>query len=235
MPSRTYDVRTLTTISTPHRGSPIMDWFRDHIGVGVVASLADAANKASEVASGGTLREPYTTSTELENGKETIRRVYDDSPRYCKDGSLEKEDKSTDKATTATAQSQSDAPSSSSRTGFSLPFTLPSIPLPSLNPTALLDPLLSRVVQTLDTPAYSNLTTDYCVDHFNPNTPDAKSVNYYSYGAAVQTSSWSPLFWSWDIINQKEGPNDGLVSIKSAKWGKYVETVEADHWDFNGR
>ncbi|RIB21802.1 hypothetical protein C2G38_2175608 [Gigaspora rosea] len=30
-------------------------------------------------------------------------------------------------------------------------------------------------------------------------------------------------------------PNDGLVSVKSAQWGKYMGTVECDHWDLTNR
>ncbi|RUS25510.1 hypothetical protein BC938DRAFT_472046 [Jimgerdemannia flammicorona] len=222
MPSRSYSVRTLTTVSTPHRGSPVMDWFRDHVGVGVVASIADAANKAAEEAG---MREPQTSSMELERGKEAVRRVYDSEPRYHADGSRDA------KSGNGASHKQDNSRTSSS---FSLPFTLPSLPSLHLNPTTLLDPLLSRVVQTLDTPAYSNLTTDYCIGHFNPNTPDVSGVRYYSYGAATQIPIWSLLGFPWEVISEKEGPNDGLVSVRSARWGKYIETVDATHWDLNG-
>ncbi|KAJ1505575.1 hypothetical protein HMI54_005847 [Coelomomyces lativittatus] len=38
-----------------------------------------------------------------------------------------------------------------------------------------------------------------------------------------------------EIIRQKEGENDGLVSVKSAKWGIYLETLPTDHWGVNNR
>ncbi|RIB24915.1 hypothetical protein C2G38_2134084 [Gigaspora rosea] len=85
----------------------------------------------------------------------------------------------------------------------------------------ILHPITRALIQAFDTPAYStgNLTTDYCVNYFNnPNNP---SVAYYRYSYGASTN----------IIKEKEGPNDGLVSVKSAQCGKYMGTVECDHWD----
>jgi hypothetical protein len=36
------------------------------------------------------------------------------------------------------------------------------------------------------------------------------------------------------IIKGQEGPNDGLVSVESAKWGEYKGTLDADHYDVVG-
>lgn len=99
-----------------------------------------------------------------------------------------------------------------------------------------LDPLWNRLIPLLDTPAYANLTTTYLNEVFNPNTPDDPRVSYYSYGATVpQIPLWAPLGFPWEVIKAKEGANDGLVSLESARWGQYIETVEADHWDLNNR
>ncbi|RIB13484.1 hypothetical protein C2G38_2132357 [Gigaspora rosea] len=87
----------------------------------------------------------------------------------------------------------------------------------------ILHPLLEPLIQAFDTPAYSNPTTDYCVNYFNKSIPNNPSVAYYSYDAST------------NIIKEKEGPNDGLVSVKSAQWGKYMGTVECDHWDLTNR
>lgn len=110
----------------------------------------------------------------------------------------------------------------------------------SANPTtshaSFVSPLLNRLIPLLDTPAYSNLTTTYCNEVFNPNTPDDPRVSYFSYGGSVpQIPLWAPLGLPWEVIKAKEGDNDGLVSTRSARWGHYVETVEADHWDLNNR
>lgn len=194
---RPYRVRSLTTVSTPHRGSPFMDWCRDHIGVGVMSAVAEAANEAKQLERGGV--DPGTASCEMEDGKENVQTIYEK-----KKGS----------------------------SGFSLPF-VNNLSLASLAkiPTNLIDPVLSKVIQSLDTPAYSNLTTDYCINYFNPNTPDDPSVDYYSYGASKSIPIWSTLGFPWQVIKEKEGENDGLVSLTSAKWGRYVETVHADHWE----
>lgn len=102
--------------------------------------------------------------------------------------------------------------------------------LPGLKPTV--DKLL---VKWFDEPAYAHLTTDFCNDYFNPNTPDDPSVKYYSYGAAAQLPAWSSLLGvPWQMVNEKEGENDGFVSVESAKWGTYVKTIHADHWDLSG-
>lgn len=176
-----------------------MDWCRDHIGVGVMSAVAEAANEAKQLERGGV--DPGTASCEMENGKENIQTIYE-----------KKKD--------------------TSSSGFSLPF-VNSLSLAALAkiPTSLLDPVLSKVIQSLDTPAYSNLTTNYCTNYFNPNTPDDPSVEYYSYGASKEIPIWSTLGFPWQVIKEKEGENDGLVSLQSAKWGRYVETVHADHWE----
>ena len=41
-----------------------------------------------------------------------------------------------------------------------------------------------------------------------------------------------PLFGLfWPRIQEEEGPNDGLVSVESAKWGIFQGCVPADHID----
>jgi len=87
-----------------------------------------------------------------------------------------------------------------------------------------------RLFSVLDVPAYKNLTTEYLAS-FNPQTPNVEGVSYYSVGAAYPVSAWSPLRIPFEITSKAEGPNDGLVSIESAKWGKYLGTVHCDHWD----
>ncbi|KAF9572074.1 hypothetical protein EC968_010405 [Mortierella alpina] len=182
---KNYEVQSLTTLSTPHRGSPVMDWFRDNVGVGlmqgteeeVMRKLGKAAHK-SRGATQATLDSFWTL----------------------------------DSSTMA-------SPSASQR----------ATPDPST-----FSSWLSYLTSLLDTPAYANLTTTYCNEVFNPNTPDDPHVSYYSYGGSVpQIPIWAPLGFSYDIVKAREGDNDGLVSTKSARWGKYVETMEADHWDLN--
>ncbi|KAF9574782.1 hypothetical protein EC968_005568 [Mortierella alpina] len=80
--------------------------------------------------------------------------------------------------------------------------------------------------------AAENLTTYYLKNEFNPNTPDDPDVAYFSYGASFQPGFFSRFRFSWKVLMDREGPNDGLVSVKSAHWGKYIRTIpNADHMD----
>eukprot|EP00158_Paraphelidium_tribonemae_P009515 Partr_v1_DN28887_c0_g1_i1_m33224 putative Triacylglycerol lipase len=95
-------------------------------------------------------------------------------------------------------------------------------------------PFLSRLIRAVDAPAYSNLTSQYLTQTFNPSTPDDNNVQYYSYGAAVDNMHpLSVLYLPHMVVTQKEGINDGVVSVYSAKWGQYLGTVEADHLELN--
>jgi triacylglycerol lipase len=75
--------------------------------------------------------------------------------------------------------------------------------------------------------AFAQLTTRYMVDEFNPTTPDHPTVRYFSYGAMVKDKPplLSPFRHSHRVIEACEGPNDGLVSVESSKWGIYKGTL----------
>ncbi|KAF8934148.1 hypothetical protein BGZ47_010490 [Haplosporangium gracile] len=80
--------------------------------------------------------------------------------------------------------------------------------------------------------AAENLTTYYLNNEFNPNTPNQPGVSYFSYGASFEPGFFSRFRFPWQVIMDREGPNDGLVSVKSAQWGKYIRTISnADHMD----
>ncbi|KAF7723558.1 hypothetical protein EC973_001847 [Apophysomyces ossiformis] len=165
---RPYRVQSLTTICTPHRGSPVMDWFRDHVGVGI--------EKQKDISW-------QTTSMSMA--------------------------KSVNRSEASVANWNIDVNAKN---------------------------LLNTAIQWFDEPAYANLTTNYCNNYFNPNTPDDPSVAYYSYAASVTIPTWSSLLGlPWQLVKEKEGDNDGIVSVESAKWGQYVKTVQADHWDLTGK
>ncbi|KAI8824358.1 Alpha/Beta hydrolase protein [Fimicolochytrium jonesii] len=91
-------------------------------------------------------------------------------------------------------------------------------------------PLIRALASPIDSPAFANLTKDYCAA-FNEITPDDPSVHYASYAAVVsQMSPLAPLYFSHRIVSEREGVNDGLVSLASAKWGEFMGTVSCDHW-----
>ncbi|KAJ5496299.1 hypothetical protein N7463_008286 [Penicillium fimorum] len=71
----------------------------------------------------------------------------------------------------------------------------------------------------VETGAFSQLTRKYMTETFNPNTPDMDDVRYFSYGAAVEPSIWSAFRLSHRVLAEIEGPNDGLVSVSSSRWG----------------
>jgi triacylglycerol lipase len=84
----------------------------------------------------------------------------------------------------------------------------------------------------ISTGAFTQLTRKYMEDEFNPRTPDAPGVQYFSYGATVNPSIWSAFRQPHKIVERAEGPNDGLVSVASSKWGSYKGTlVDVSHLD----
>ncbi|CAP61725.1 uncharacterized protein PODANS_4_2940 [Podospora anserina S mat+] len=75
--------------------------------------------------------------------------------------------------------------------------------------------------------AFSQLTQKYMAEHFNPATPDDPNVQYFSYGAMVNGKPplLSMFRISHKLIEEREGPNDGLVSVESSQWGTYKGTL----------
>ncbi|PWN45325.1 alpha/beta-hydrolase [Ceraceosorus guamensis] len=69
---------------------------------------------------------------------------------------------------------------------------------------------------------------------FNEATPNVDGVKYFSYGAAFQPGMFSEWRVPFGIIYEQEGANDGLVSVKSSKWGEYAGTLGANHLELIG-
>jgi triacylglycerol lipase len=66
---------------------------------------------------------------------------------------------------------------------------------------------------------------------FNEQTPDAPGVRYFSYTAAVAPPRITPLLRrAWNLLTPLEGPNDGIVSVASARWGEELGTLAVDHF-----
>lgn len=82
-------------------------------------------------------------------------------------------------------------------------------------------PRIYRVLRALqiETGAFSQLTRRYMNEEFNPKTPNREGVAYFSYGATASPPLWSAFRLSHRIIEAEEGPNDGLVSVASSRWG----------------
>ncbi|KAG6899126.1 hypothetical protein C0993_000503 [Termitomyces sp. T159_Od127] len=100
-----------------------------------------------------------------------------------------------------------------------------------------------------DGKAFESLTIE-SMRQFNKDTPDVPGVRYFSWGAVYQPglidtwkcvlplssrSQLTPRRWPHSVILEREGPNDGLVSVESSKWGTYLGTLQGvNHLDLVG-
>jgi triacylglycerol lipase len=78
--------------------------------------------------------------------------------------------------------------------------------------------------------AFYDLTTTRCRE-FNEAVPDSPRVRYFSV-AGREERVRSPLSWhvlSMPIVTEKEGPNDGIVSVASATYGESIDVWDGDH------
>jgi triacylglycerol lipase len=55
---------------------------------------------------------------------------------------------------------------------------------------------------------------------FNEATPNVEGVSYFSYGARSWPGVFDKFRLPWSILKEREGDNDGLVSVESSKWGE---------------
>ncbi|KAG5953074.1 hypothetical protein E4U53_007043 [Claviceps sorghi] len=79
----------------------------------------------------------------------------------------------------------------------------------------------------LETGAFRELTTEHMTGTFNRDVLDDETVRYFSYGAALDAPPppLSPFRVPGRVIARREGPNDGLVSVRSSRWGVYRGTL----------
>ena len=82
---------------------------------------------------------------------------------------------------------------------------------------------------SMDTKAFLDLQSDECAT-FNERTPDVPTVKYFSVAEEQKRDlTVSALRMCHDIVTKAEGPNDGLVSSQSARWGEETIIWSADH------
>lgn len=61
---------------------------------------------------------------------------------------------------------------------------------------------------------------------FNEQTPDVPGVFYQSLGSVVRHPSDDPFFLiSSAIVSREEGENDGVVSVHSCPWGRFLGLI----------
>jgi len=77
--------------------------------------------------------------------------------------------------------------------------------------------------------AFYDLTTDNCL-RFNEEVKNAPGIRYLSIAGQRDLAALGP-FWrlSSRIVYDREGPNDGVVSISSASYGERCDVWDADH------
>jgi triacylglycerol lipase len=84
----------------------------------------------------------------------------------------------------------------------------------------------------IGTGAFSQLTQKYINEKFNPVVPNDPDVRYFSFGAAAHPHMFSVFRLTHDLMEIIEGPNDGLVSVASSRWGEYKGTLlDVTHLD----
>ena len=77
--------------------------------------------------------------------------------------------------------------------------------------------------------AFLDLTTAAC-KRFNETVPDAPGVRYLAVAGVCETQLMGPEWWlPHAIVNRAEGPNDGVVSVASARWGEHTDVWAGDH------
>lgn len=160
-----YKPVSLTTVCTPHRGSPFMDWCRvssTGLLVYVHPSEIDRSNCMQANIGIGALRDALDTGSSPSRSSSHPPLPYTlRSPILAR----------------PSPSSHSSAPDSQSDANSALVASL-AVRLASL-PASLTTLILSMV----DTPAYADLTTEFCERVFNPQTPMREGVRYFSVAA----------------------------------------------------
>ncbi|MFO0969035.1 MAG: hypothetical protein U0793_26070, partial [Gemmataceae bacterium] len=76
---------------------------------------------------------------------------------------------------------------------------------------------------------FYDVTTTNC-RLFNERVPDRPGVRYFSVAGEHNGSFLAPEWLlPYHIVKKAEGPNDGVVSIESSRWGEHLDVWEGDH------
>jgi triacylglycerol lipase len=83
-------------------------------------------------------------------------------------------------------------------------------------------------------PALVDLTPDRCARR-NEWLADRDDIPYLSCAAARSPSRMPPPLSAWaSRLEPSHGANDGVVSVASARWGRFLGVCEADHLELVG-
>ncbi|EGC39332.1 hypothetical protein DICPUDRAFT_27048 [Dictyostelium purpureum] len=95
---------------------------------------------------------------------------------------------------------------------------------------------IEHLFKTIGIPleALDNLTPEFLNNDFNKTILDQPHVQYTSYGAYKDSiqNFFTPMRYFHKLLLEKEGKNDGLVSLNSSKWGESFKVIHnCDHRD----
>ncbi|ORY89301.1 Alpha/Beta hydrolase protein [Leucosporidium creatinivorum] len=212
-----YHPRSLTTMSTPHRGSEFMSWCRANIGIGTdFDAMSEAAARALHEDDSSipySLKSPILSRAQVEEAKR-----------------LAAEEK----------KKAADAKDAKNKDGVripGLPFSL------SASVSSYLLDLLDSPAYANLTPSFLREV----FNPQTPDRDDIKyySVASRTERIPIWHPLWLPkqVLDGAEAARQAKGlgaeprwkGNDGLVSVESAKWGEFLGVVEnCDHWEMRG-
>jgi triacylglycerol lipase len=84
------------------------------------------------------------------------------------------------------------------------------------------------------TEAFDDLTSEACT-RFNERTPNAPGIRYYSVAGSCPRELVPWQWWLATRVSPEDGPNDGVVSVRSATWGAGLEVWDGDHMNLVNR
>ncbi|OCH90436.1 alpha/beta-hydrolase [Obba rivulosa] len=200
-----YTPRSLTTIATPHRGSPFMDWCNENIGLGKLRHKEEAAAAA-------------TASDKLKVTE----------PKSPGSSSRMKREDSAESRAAKTALSLASLPSSFTTLLISM---LDSPAYANLTTTFLSREFNPSTPNIPSVKYFSVAGRVSDVSVWHPLWLPKMVLDGFEERERERLRENGDLRWKDSL----EWGNDALVTIQSAKWGEFLGIMEeCDHWDIRG-
>ncbi|PKI84738.1 triacylglycerol lipase [Malassezia vespertilionis] len=208
-----YTPASLTTLSTPHRGSPFMDWCNANIGIGV--DLIDDLMQEARVVTPNAPELPHLPPFSLK------------SPLFARKDN--KKNSGSDASALASITSVLNSVSSALSSYILATFDQPAYAMLSTrHMTRLFNP------RTPDDPSVRYFSVAARANELSVIHPLWLPKLILDKAAATNTSG-GEMDGSSDALGGSLQGNDGLVSIRSAQWGTFLGIMEGwDHWDVRG-
>ncbi|WFD31976.1 triacylglycerol lipase [Malassezia sp. CBS 17886] len=210
-----YHPVSLTTIATPHHGSPFMDWCNANIGIGMglVNQLTGGAGRAD----GGAL-----AAADAAAAASPPASAATDAPQPASSASRSS---STLETLTRAINSVSSALSTYILSAFDQPAY-------AMLSTRYMAKLFNPQTPNVDGVRYFSVAARHpSISVLNPLWLPQLILNK----AAESNTSGGEADGSSDALGSSLRGNDGLVSVRSAQWGTFLGVMEGwDHWDVRG-